>query len=68
MSQHVARKSENMISTMGRSPVMAPPMATPMMASSEMGVSRTRSGPNRSNRPVVALNTPPAAATSSPMK
>ena len=33
---------------------------------SEMGVSRTRSGPNSSSRPSVALNTPPAAATSSP--
>ena len=31
-----------------------------------MGVSRTRSGPNRSNSPSVSLNTPPAAPTSSP--
>ena len=68
MSQQVARKSENMSSAMGRSPVIAAPMATPTIASSEMGVSRTRSGPNRSSRPTVALKTPPAAATSSPMK
>ena len=68
MSQHVARKSENMISTMGRSPVIAAPIAAPTMASSEIGVSRTRSGPNRSRSPTVVLKTPPAAATSSPMK
>ena len=68
MSQHVARKSENMISAMGRRPVIAAPIAAPTIASSEMGVSRTRSGPNRSRSPTVALNTPPASATSSPMK
>ena len=68
MSQQVARKSENMISAIGRSPVIAAPIAAPMIACSEIGVSRTRSGPKRSNNPTVALNTPPAAPTSSPMK
>ena len=68
MSQHTARKSLNMISAMGRRPVMAAPMAAPRMACSEMGASRTRSGPNRSSRPTVVLNTPPAPATSSPKK
>ena len=68
MSQQVARKSENMISATGRSPVIAAPIAAPMMACSEIGVSRTRSGPNRSKSPTVALKTPPAAPTSSPMK
>ena len=47
---------------------MAAPIAAPMIASSEIGVSRTRLGPKRSKSPVVVLNTPPAAATSSPMK
>jgi hypothetical protein len=36
------------------------------MACSEIGVSRTRKGPNSSYSPTVALNTPPALATSSP--
>src|SRR5215831_6165152 len=65
-SQHTAKKSLNMISATGRRPVMAAPMAAPRMACSLMGVSRTRCGPNSSSRPTVALNTPPAAATSSP--
>lgn len=64
----MARKSENMSSAIGRMPVIAAPMTAPMMASSEMGVSRTRSGPNSSSSPGVVLNTPPASATSSPMK
>ena len=33
--------------------------AAPMMAASEMGVSRTRSGPKRSHRPTVAPKPPP---------
>ena len=41
-------------------------IAAPRMACSEMGVSRTRDGPNSSSSPTVVLNTPPAAATSSP--
>jgi len=68
MSQHVARKSENMISTTGLRPVIAAPIAAPTIACSEIGVSRTRSAPNLSSSPTVALKTPPAAATSSPMK
>src|SRR5262249_6659416 len=55
-----------MISATGRRPVIAAPMAAPRMACSLIGVSRTRCGPNSSSRPTVALNTPPAAATSSP--
>ena len=39
-------KSENMISAIGLSPVIAAPMAAPMIACSEIGVSRTRNGPN----------------------
>ena len=66
MSQQTAKKSENMISAIGLRPVMAAPMAAPMIACSEIGVSRTRMGPNSSNSPTVVLNTPPASATSSP--
>ncbi len=65
-SQQTAKKSLNMISAIGRSPVIAAPIAAPRMACSLIGVSRTRSGPNCSSRPEVVLNTPPAAATSSP--
>ena len=61
-------KSPNMISNTGRRPVAAAPNAAPASASSEIGVSITRSGPKRSSSPGVALNTPPATATSSPMK
>ena len=66
MSQHTARKSENMISAITGTPVIAAPMAAPSSACSEIGVSRTRSGPNSSTSPTVVLNTPPAAAMSSP--
>ena len=40
-----ARKSPNMISSTGRLPVIAAPYAAPVIASSEIGVSNTRSGP-----------------------
>ncbi len=63
-----ARKSPNMISSTGRLPVTAAPKAAPVIASSEIGVSNTRSGPYFSWRPGVAANTPPATATSSPKK
>ncbi len=66
MSQQTARKSENMISAITGIPVIAAPMAAPRIACSEMGVSRIRSGPNSSRSPTVVLNTPPAAAMSSP--
>ncbi len=65
-SQQTAKKSLNMISAIGRRPVIAAPTAAPRMACSLIGVSRTRSGPNSSSSPTVVLNTPPAAATSSP--
>ena len=66
MSQQTARKSENIISAIGLKPVIAAPIAAPRIACSLIGVSRTRSGPNSSNSPTVALKTPPAAAISSP--
>ena len=60
------RKSPNMISTTGRRPLTAEPNAAPASASSEMGVSKTRSAPYFSYRPGVTAKTPPASATSSP--
>ena len=67
-SPAVGRKSANMISTTGRSPVTAIPSATPTKPFSQIGVFRTRSGPKRSTRPTLVLKTPPSFATSSPMK
>src|ERR1700687_5588227 len=60
-------KSPNMMSTTGRNPVMAAPTARPVNPASEIGVSKTRSLPNSSNRPERTLNGVPASATSSPM-
>ncbi len=56
-----------MISPTGRSPDTAAPSTVPTIACSEIGVSRTRRPPKRPKRPSVALNTPPAAPTSSPI-
>src|ERR1039457_6566900 len=60
-------KSPNIMSTTGRSPVMAAPTASPVKPASEMGVSSTRSLPNSSSSPESTLNGVPASATSSPM-
>src|SRR5688500_8664926 len=68
MSHVTAKKSLNISSAIGRRPVIAAPMAAPTIACSLIGVSRTRSGPNLSNRPSVSLKTPPAAPTSSPTR
>ena len=62
------RKSANIISAIGRMPATALPKAADAIASSEMGVSKTRSSPYLSRKPGVAANTPPASATSSPKK
>src|SRR5262245_37794532 len=59
-------KSANWISATGRRPWSAMPIAVPMMPDSASGVSITRSSPNSSRNPAVALNTPPRAPTSSP--
>src|SRR5947208_1955254 len=61
------RKSPNMMSTTGRSPVMAAPTPSPVMPGSEIGESSTRSAPNSSTRPASTLNGVPASATSSPI-
>ena len=68
LSMVSGRKSPNMISITGRRPPMALPYAAPARASSEIGVSNTRSVPCLSTRPPVVANTPPATATSSPKK
>src|SRR4051812_17248738 len=56
-----------MISTTGRMPAMAAPMPAPTIAISEIGVLRTRSGPNSSSSPCVTPIEPPISAMSSPM-
>ena len=60
--------SMNWISTMGRASASASPTPRPVIACSEMGVSRTRSAPKRSLSPVETPNTPPPSATSSPKR
>src|SRR5688572_23785110 len=64
----IIRKSPNMMSTIGRMPVMAAPTPMPVKPASEIGVSMIRSLPNSSTRPVSTLNVVPASATSSPIK
>src|SRR6185503_9330430 len=59
------RKSTYMISSTGRSPAWAAPIATPVIAASLIGVLITRETPNSSASPAVAVNGPPSA-TSSP--
>src|SRR5438552_1529150 len=61
------KKSPNMMSTTGRSPVIAAPTPSPVIPASEMGESSTRSGPNASTSPESTLNGVPASATSSPI-
>src|SRR5436309_6126157 len=56
-----------MISTTGRIPCIAAPTPAPTIAISEIGVFRTRSGPNSSSRPCVTPIEPPISAMSSPM-
>src|SRR4029450_5418593 len=64
----IIRKSPNMISTIGRIPVMAAPTPMPVKPASEIGVSMIRSLPNSSTSPVSTLKVVPASATSSPMR
>src|SRR6478736_6569405 len=66
-SSDSVRKSSYMISTTGRMPAIAAPMPAPTIAISEIGVLRTRSGPNSSSRPWVTAIEPPISAMSSPM-
>src|SRR3954468_11177554 len=66
-SSESVRKSSYMISTIGRIPAIAAPMPAPTIAISEMGVLRTRSGPNSSSSPCVTAIEPPISAMSSPI-
>ena len=61
-------KSTNMISATGRMPTSAAPVAAPTIVFSEIGVLRTRSGPNSSNSVRVTPNAPPCFAMSSPSR
>src|SRR3989304_6724640 len=64
----IVMKSENIISAMGLIPVIALPAATPIMASSEMGVFLILSLPNSSSIPTVTPKAPPYSAMSSPIR
>src|SRR6185503_10131838 len=64
----IIRKSPNMMSTIGRMPVMAAPTPMPVKPASEIGVSMMRSLPNSSTSPVSTLKVVPASATSSPIR
>ena len=64
-SKQTPRKSRYISSTTGRIPAIAAPTPRPMIAVSEIGVSRTRS-PNRSCSPRVRPKTLPPAPTSMP--
>ena len=68
MSRASSEKLKVIISAMGRMPVKAAPTAMPAMASSAMGVSRTRHSPNSASRPWVILYAPWYAPTSSPRR
>src|SRR5438105_480090 len=61
-------KSSYMISTIGRMPIIAAPMPRPVMAISEIGVLRIRSGPNSSSMPTLTFCEPPCSPMSSPMR
>ena len=61
-------KSKIWTSTIGRMPAIAAPTPAPQNVASEIGVSRTRSAPNRSIRPLLTWKMPPVAPTSSPIR
>ena len=63
LSIHTVKKSENIISTIGRMPQVAAPAAMPVKLASQIGVSRIRS-PNFSVKPREAPNAPPEGPTS----
>src|SRR3954454_23884677 len=66
-SEASVMKSSYMISATGRRPCIAAPIAVPASAISEIGVLRTRAGPNSSSIPCVTPIEPPISAISSPM-
>src|SRR6266508_10644 len=64
-SMQTPKKSTNISSATGRSPVAAAPTAAPMYPDSEIGVSSTRSRPNCCTSPLVTPRTPPQASSCS---
>ncbi len=60
-------KSANMKSITGRVPVIAAPQARPTNPRSQIGVSQSRTGPYRSNSPVVVAKLPPRLPIPSPI-
>src|SRR5574337_784071 len=66
MSMHTPKKSTNISSAIGRMPSAAAPIALPMNAVSEIGVSMMRSLPCFASRPPVAPKMPPYLPMSSP--
>src|SRR5260370_24094767 len=63
---HNSRKSWRMCTWIGRKPAMAAPIATPVIASSDSGVSNTRPGPNFSASPRVVPLMPLWSSTPRP--
>jgi hypothetical protein len=61
-------KSAYWNSATGRKPSIADPTDIPMIVSSAIGVSITRSSPNRSRKPSVTLKAPPYTPMSSPSR
>ena len=57
-----------MTSTIGRMPPIAAPIPAPTNADSDSGVSRMRSSPNSSSRPLLTAKQPPYLPTSSPIR
>ena len=67
LSKAELMKSANCISTTGRRPINAMPVAMPVKPSSAIGVLITRRAPNSFSKPLVTLNAPPKSpAMSSP--
>ncbi len=67
-SYAISEKLMVIISTTGRRPSIAEPMALPTITSSAIGASTTRFSPKRSSRPSVTRYAPPNLPMSSPMR
>ena len=65
-AQASSTKSTNMKSTTGRAPAIAAPQARPVNPRSQIGVSRSRSGPYFAYRPAVVRKLPPRRPIPSP--
>ena len=58
--------TDGFVEEFGAGRVLDAPLAESAIIGAAIGVSRTRSAPNSSNRPAVTLKAPPKAPTSSP--